>query len=128
MDTKPPILTSAPKPPKTFYHQAATYCLLAPFVATGVTIMTNVGSSSPTTRLELLVSALFQMIIILSGVVFGIISLFGIRRYGKAGILWKAVAGILIVVLFALAAIPNFLYAREKARERHEQMYGHPAP
>jgi hypothetical protein len=62
-------------------------------------------------------SALFP----LSGVVAGIISLFGIRRNGRAGILWKAVTGISIVVLLALALVPSVLAARERARQRFEQ-------
>ena len=131
MNATPPPLPSTPKPRNTFFHHAATYCLLAPFVSIGVGILTTVaraGSPAPTTRLEALVSALFSMFIILSGVIFGIIALFGIKRYGKAGILWKAVAGILIVMFLVLAAIPNFLHARERARERYEQMYGHPPP
>ena len=93
-----------------------------------MTSAARTGNPAPTTRLEVFVSALFSMIIIFSGVVFGIIALFGMRRYGRTGILWKAVTGILIVVFLALAAVPNFLYAREKARERYEQMYGHPPP
>jgi hypothetical protein len=47
-----------------------------------------------TTRFEALVPVIFPSLIILSGLIFGIISLFGIRKYGRAGILWRAIAGI----------------------------------
>jgi hypothetical protein len=72
-DNQPPPLPTAPKPPKTFYHNAATYCLWAPFVGIGVNILltaARVGSSTPTPRLEALLAALFLIIITLSGVVF----------------------------------------------------------
>ncbi|GEM_PF-7049583 len=122
MDTQlpPPIQKQ-----KTFYHHAATYCLLAPFVGIGVSFVINVihasNTSTPTTRIESLITALFLLIIIVSGVLFGVISLFGIRQHGKAGILWKAITGILIVAFLFLAAIPSFLHARKMAQARQEQ-------
>ena len=136
MNTPPPIIPQAPplpspsKSPKTFFHHAATYSLLAPFVAVGVNIIIGASRANnpPTTRIETLVTAILLGFIFLSGLVFGIISLFGIGRYGRAGILWKAVIGIFIVVSLFLIAIPNFLRAREIARERYEQQYGHPPP
>jgi hypothetical protein len=62
------------------------------------------------------------------GVIAGIISLFGIRRHGSAGILWKTVTGLLIFALMVLVAIPPFLRARAVARQRYEQRYHHPPP
>jgi hypothetical protein len=128
MENRPPPLPSPTRPQKSFYHYAATYCLLAPFTAIAVNIFVHVATidTPPTTRIEALVPLIFPILIILSGVIFGIISLFGIRKYGRAGILWQAVAGILIVVFLALAAIPNVVRAREKSRQRYEQIYGHP--
>jgi hypothetical protein len=49
------------------------------------------------------------------GFLAGVLSLFGIRRYGKSGILWKAATGMLIFLLMVLAAIPALLKAREVA-------------
>lgn len=131
MNATPPPLPTTAKPQNTFFHHAATYSVLAPFISVGVTILTFVaraGSPAPATRAEVLVSGLLSTFIILSGFVFGIVALFGIKRYGTAGILWKAVVGILIFVFLILSAIPPFFHAREKARERYEQMYGHPPP
>lgn len=72
--------------------------------------------------------AVILTLIIFSGFVLGIISLFGIKRHGKAGILWRAVAGLLIITFMLLAAIPSFLRARAITRERYEQQYGHTPP
>jgi FtsH-binding integral membrane protein len=132
MDT-PPVIRATPPPLEkrnSFFHHAATYCLLAPFVALGANIViaaTRTADPHPT-RIEVLVPAIILTLIILSGFVFGVISLFGIRRYGKAGILWKAVMGLLIVIIMFSLAIPSFLRARAIARERYEQQYGHPPP
>jgi len=62
------------------------------------------------------------------GVFAGIIALFGIRRHGAAGILWKAVTGLSIFVVLVLLAIPSCLKAKEISRQRYEQRYGHPMP
>jgi Ca2+/H+ antiporter len=62
------------------------------------------------------------------GFLAGIVSLFGIRRYGKAGILWKALTGMLIFLVMVALAVPALFKAREKARQRYEQQYGHPPP
>jgi hypothetical protein len=124
ISSKPPLL---PAKPKTFFHHAATYCLLAPFVATAANILIAASQSAnpQPSRIEVLVPAVILSFIILSGFVLGIVSLFGIKRYGKAGILWKAVAGLLIVTFLFLIAIPSFLRARAIARERYEQQYAH---
>ena len=116
---------------KAAIYIADPFMMPAPFVSIGVTVLTSAaraGSPGPATRTEVLASAFCSSIIILSGFVFGIIALFGIRRYEKAGILWKGVAGILIVMFLALAAVPNVLYGKQKALERYEQKYGHPPP
>jgi hypothetical protein len=87
-DTPPPILHSPPAPRKTFYHQAATCSLLAPFFAivVNILIMASHGNRLPT-RDEVSVTGMFTSLILLAGFLLGIISLFGLRRYGKKGIL-----------------------------------------
>jgi hypothetical protein len=117
----PPISTPPPlEKVKTFYHHAATYCVLAPFVAFGanVVIAASRASNPSPTRIEILVPAIILSLIILSGFVFGIISLFGIKRHGRAGILWKAVTGLLIITLMFLGVISSILHANKIAHER----------
>jgi hypothetical protein len=72
----------------------------------------------PKTRAEAVADVIVTGAVPMLGVIAGIISLFGIRRHGSAGILWKAVSGLAIFLLMILAAIPSVLKARENARIR----------
>ena len=126
MDNVPPATK-----PKTFFHHAATFCLWAPLIG----ILLNVfcwgpgrAARPPQTRIDALADATVSAFVPVMGFLAGVVSLFGIRRYGKAGILWKAVTGMLIFLLMILALIPALLKARGVERERYEQRYGHPPP
>lgn len=55
------------------------------------------------------------------GILSGIISLFGIRRCGSRGILWKAVIGLTVYGLLFLAAVPPFLKSVEAAKHHYVQ-------
>jgi hypothetical protein len=83
-------------------------------------------SNPASTRMSALVTAFILGGIMVLGAALGIVALFGIRRHGRAGILWKSATGLGIFTLLFLAAIPAFLKAREAARQRYEQRYGHP--
>ena len=126
MDATPP-----PAKPKTFFHRAATFCLWAPLIG----ILLNVFFWAPgraahpnETRMDALADASLSAFVPVMGFLAGIVSLFGIPRYGRSGILWKATTGMLIFLLMVLAVIPALLKAREVARQRYEQRYGHPPP
>ena len=120
----PPAPPPLPRFTKTFYHQAATCCLLAPVIAIGVNLMITIsrGTTPVTSRLEALIPALLLGGIMLLGAISGIVSLFGIPRYGKAGILWKSVTGLVIFTLIFVAAIPAFIRGRDLARRRQQQL------
>ncbi len=127
METPPPIL---PKK-KTFFHRAATFCLCSPFIAIAWNVFIVIpGQNVHTSDAQIdaaanfFLAALFPVL----GIVAGIIALFGIRRHGRDGILWKTVIGLSIFAFMGFLAIPNFLKARETARERYEQQYGQPPP
>lgn len=117
-------------PRKTFYHRAATFCLLAPFIGIVINFFGALDRAQhpPQNRMELLADITVNAFVPVLGVLAGIISLFGIRSYGKTGILWKTVAGLLIFTLMVLAAIPSVMKARQISRQRYEQRYGHPLP
>ena len=92
-----------PAPPEnrnSFYHQAATCCLLAPIVGA---VMNVFLVRLPSLR-EIPIRWVFFIpsVVILAGVVLGVISLFGIRKHGRRGILWKSVIGLGIVTLMIL--------------------------
>lgn len=120
METSPSILSKK----KTLYHRAATFCLWSPLIAIVWNVLIvipgqNVHTSDAQTdaAANLFLAAFFPVL----GIIAGIIALLGIRRHGRAGILWKTVIGLSIFLLMALLAVPNFLKAKEIARERYEQ-------
>ena len=66
-------------------------------------------------RVIIELTALFVIIV---GLVFGIIALFGISRHGSKGILAPAIVGIIINGLFLFIFVTNFMAARARALER----------
>jgi len=66
----------------------------------------------------IVVVELIALALMLVGLALGVISLFGIRKYGTKHILAPALVGILINGLWLSIFIPNFLAARAKA-QRH---------
>lgn len=125
MKTPSPIV---PKK-KTFFHRAATFCLCSPFIAIVWNVFIVIPGQNVHTsdaKIDAAANVFLALLVPVMGIFAGIISLFGMRRYGSTGILWKTVIGLSIFSLMALLAIPNFLKAREIARERYEQQYGQP--
>jgi hypothetical protein len=110
----------------SIFHQAATASAFAPVIAIGLTAFSTVARSSldpQTQRPVALIVAIVSSLLILIGVICGIVALFGIRTYGKKGILAKALFGIIIPLVLAVVAIPNFMAARAKAlKNRQYQM------
>jgi hypothetical protein len=114
--TLPPPLPS--KPSHTIFHQVATASAVAPVIAIGLTMVSSAGRTGMDPQTQRSVSfmvGIASSIIILIGVICGIVALCGIPQHGKKGILGRALCGIIIPVLFAGLAIPNFIAAREKA-------------
>ena len=60
---------------------------------------------------------LVALLLIIVGLVFGIIALFGIGRHGSKGILIPAIVGIIANGLLLFIFITNFLAARANAQQ-----------
>lgn len=123
--------TPPPAKPKTFFHRAATFCLWAPLIGILLNVFCWVpgrAAHPPATRMDALADATVSAFVPVLGFLAGVVSLFGIRRYGRTGILWKALTGMTIFLLMVGAAIPALLKARSAARQQYEQRYGHPPP
>lgn len=113
---------SSPLPTSnSIFHKAASICVWSPLIAIIVTMIPQAPAHS---REGALASAIAAGAVPVAGIVAGLVALCGIRKYGKAGILWKSVVGLLIWVVLAGAAIPAFLAVREKARKAQEQHTG----
>lgn len=121
MDTPPPI-PAPPPPPSPFPRQAAIFSLCAPFVsfAIGIFVQPQVRGM----RLAMIILGLLQMLLILSGLILGITALLSTKRYGRAGVFGKAIAGTCInglLVLLMLISIPALMKAKEKAKSMQRQ-------
>ena len=127
MNAVPPIISQQPSPPlppvkKPFAFQAAQASLLAPAIAFGLGIVVNVGISGQLPPLAGIIVGSINVVLILLGLIFGIIALFGVRRYGKKGILGRSIAGICINgILIALMVISIPMYQRMAGRAKEIQ-------
>jgi hypothetical protein len=108
-----------PSPPaptkKPFAYQAAQVALWAPLIALFIGIGANSAlrntsgaSSDSMTRIAWIIVGGFNLLLLLLGLVMGIVALVGASRHKFKGIVGRAVAGIVISVLFlgAAASLP----------------------
>lgn len=98
------------------YHKLATTSIVAIPLGLAVGIASNVASSivePPFARITGLIISILIASIILIGLFSGVAALFGIRRYGKKGILIKSIIGILIPLLMIISTIPLILNTRQ---------------
>ena len=93
----------------TFAHQAAKLSWVCPIIA--FILVAFGGQVGARVIIELT-----ALLLIIVGLAFGIIALFGISRHGSKGILAPAIVGIIINGLFLLIFVTNFTAARAKAK------------
>ena len=127
MNTPPPLPPQAPppgipslRPTNSFPKQAALFSLVAPFVGFGIGIFGQQAVQG--NRAAAIILGCISTLLILTGFVLGIIALFGIKKYGKKGILGRAIAGVCIngvIILLALIAIPSYARAADIQRTFH---------
>jgi len=121
----PPEIPSKPRK-NSIFHQAATASVFAPLIAIGLTIVSSAGRTNldpQTQRSVAFMLGIASSIIILIGLICAVVALFGIRNHGKKGILGKALCGMIIPLLLAVLAIPNFMAARSQAiKNKQNQM------
>src|SRR5262245_53619613 len=93
------------KMPGAFYYRAASYSILMPLAAVGVWFaffwVMRFWPGIDRFFVWVFRSLFF---LLLSSFALGVTSLFGIRRYGTEAILGKALAGIVLSLLFAVVA------------------------
>jgi hypothetical protein len=123
MDT-PPIISPQPPPlppsKKPFAFQAAQASLLAPVVAIGMGILVNIGLGAQPSPLVGMITGSLGILLIVLGFVFALVSLSGVRRHGKKGILGRATAGLIInsiILALMIISIPMFKKMAERAKE-----------
>jgi len=123
MDTPPPLPKSPPqlpasvRPVSSFPSQAATFSLIAPFVAIGISIVLQPQVRG--NRWAMMILGATSMLLIVLGLVFGILALIGSRRHGRQGIFGKAMTGTCIcgiLTLLMFLSLPGLMRAAGRAR------------
>lgn len=97
------------------FRSLARVSWMAPLVAIAINLVLSAGAGGkigPTTIVQMIVGPL----LIVGGLCLGVIALFGIRRYGRKGILVPAVAGILVNLFLVVAALIPFLRLMNRSR------------
>lgn len=80
-------------------------------------IMMQGGRPLNPTRSDLIAGAILGAIVPVTGVLSGLVALFGIPRYGRKGILWPAITGVVLWVGLTALAIPTFNRIQKRALE-----------
>ena len=105
----------------SFFHSAATISIFAPIFAVGFNMLSRAALGTTESGIPVLIVSAVSGLSLLTGIIAGIVALFGIPKYGRKGILVKALCGTLIPIILAGLAIPTILSARAKAQEIHKE-------
>lgn len=89
-----------------FAQQAAKASLFAPLIAIVVNLFT-IQIKQDSKSAALIITTTCSLMII-AGLIFGIIALFGIRKHGKTGILWRSILGLLLNGFLIVSALLVF--------------------
>jgi len=128
MDTPPPLPKSPPQlpasvcPASSFPSQAATFSLIAPLIAIGISIALQPQVRG--NRWAMMILGATSMLLIVLGLVFGIVALVGARRHGRQGIFGKAMTGTCvcgILTLLILISLPGLMRAAQRAKAMQRQ-------
>ena len=122
LPTSPPQLPASVRPASSFPSQAATFSVVAPFVAIGISIVLQPQVRG--NRWAMMIFGVTSMLLIVLGLVFGIVALVGTKRHGRQGIFGKAMTGTCIcgiLTLLMLISIPGLMRAAERAKAMQRQ-------
>ena len=99
----------------SFSKQAAKASWIIPLLALGMMAVGNSVMKTSSSTVGPLILGGFVILFFLAGIILGIISLFGIKVYGKKGILTPAIIGILLNVSFLSLLLMIAISAFKKA-------------
>lgn len=99
-----------PTQPTAFAHQAAKLSWVCPIIV--FVLVAFGGHIGARVIIELI-----ALLLIVVGLIFGIVALFGISRHGSQGILAPAIVGIIMNGLLLFIFVTNFMAARAKAQQ-----------
>jgi len=110
---------NTPAQPTAFAHQAAKLSWACPIV---VCVLVAFGGQVGAR----VIIELIALLLIVVGLIFGVIALFGISKHGTKGILAPAIVGIIINGLLLFIFITNFMAARARAMQQHTSIEASP--
>ena len=103
---------NTPPETKAFAHQAAKLSWVCPII---IFLLLVAGKQA----ISPLILDLIGLLLIVVGLIFGVIALFGISKHGTKGILAPAIVGIIINGLLLFIFVTNFVAARARAQQQH---------
>ena len=106
---------NTPPQATAFAHQAAKLSWACPIVV--FVLVAFGGQVGARVIIELI-----ALLLIVVGLIFGVIALFGISKHGTKGILAPAIVGIIINGLLLLIFVMNFMTARARAIQQHSSI------
>jgi len=112
MSLEPPPLASSRQ---KRYFQLAQASWLTVVSACGVNFALQTASGPSPAPGSRIGGAVVVGALALIGLLSGIIALFGVRRYGRKGLLWPAITGICLWLLLFALAVPVFSQTRKMA-------------
>jgi hypothetical protein len=103
---------------KSFSRQAANLSWICPIVTIIIFVLLILSRQTvPRKIIALVASGALCLIVI--GLMFGIVALFGLSKHGTKGILAPAIVGIIVNGLLLSFVVTNFLTARLRAMQQH---------
>lgn len=115
-----PLVSVEEPPSSSFPRQAAILSFAAPFFS--IVLNAALHSQVSGNHLAMLALGLTSIAIIVGGFILGIVALISMRRYGREGVLGRALAGtcinglLILLMLVTLANILNYVHS-VKAKE-----------
>ena len=107
-------------PPRTasFSHHAATLSWVCPIITIIIFVLLIFGRQIIARKIIALVASGVLCLVVV-GLIFGIVALFGISKHGTKGILVPAIVGIIINGLLLSFVVASFVTSRARAMHQH---------
>lgn len=120
LGVRPHTNMDSPTPPKTtsFSHQAAKLSWVCPIITIIIFALLIFDRQVIARKTIALVAAVALWLVVI-GLIFGIVALFGISKHGTKGILAPAIVGIIINGLLLSFVVMNFMTSRARAMQQH---------
>jgi hypothetical protein len=117
----------SPTPPRTasFSHHAATLSWVCPIITVIIFVLLIFGRQIIARKMIAAVAACSLWLVVV-GLIFGLVALFGISKHGTKGILVPAIVGIIINGLLLSFVVASVVTSRVRAMQLHGSIEASP--